>query len=165
VGAERFRDAQLLAQLRAGDAYPACHHGLVWPSSGKEPVLGLAPAPVKAQQLQQLRRQHDLAGKLALALADADDHPLAVDIGDLQVQRFLTAKPGAVVQGQQRQNMNTLTQAEVRRNRLKNNTTRLSPPPDQAICNCWHKRKLAGYLPATVFSRLDVTRITREELQ
>jgi hypothetical protein len=42
-------------------------------------------------------------------------------------------------------NMNTLAHAEVRRNRLKNNTTRLSPPPDQAICNCWHKRKLAGY--------------------
>jgi hypothetical protein len=41
--------------------------------------------------------------------------------------------------------MNTLAQAEVRRNRLKNNTTRLSPAPDQAICNCWHKRKLAGY--------------------
>jgi hypothetical protein len=43
--------------------------------------------------------------------------------------------------------MNTLAQAEVRRNRLKNNTTRLSPAPDQAICNCWHKRKLAGYFP------------------
>ncbi len=44
--------------------------------------------------------------------------------------------------------MNTLAQAEVRRNRLKNNTIRLSPAPDQAICNCWHKRKLAGYPPA-----------------
>jgi hypothetical protein len=33
-------------------------------------------------------------------------------------------------------NMNTLAQAEVRKNRLKNNTTRLSPAPDQAICNC-----------------------------
>jgi hypothetical protein len=41
--------------------------------------------------------------------------------------------------------LNTLAQAEVRRNRLKNNTTRLSPAPDQAICNCWHKRTLAGY--------------------
>jgi len=41
---------------------------------------------------------------------------------------------------------NTLAQAEVRRNRLKNNTTRLSSAPDQAICNCWHKRTLAGYL-------------------
>jgi hypothetical protein len=29
--------------------------------------------------------------------------------------------------------MNTLAQAEVRRNRLKDNTTRLSPAPDQAI--------------------------------
>jgi hypothetical protein len=46
--------------------------------------------------------------------------------------------------------MNTLAQAEVRRNRLKNNTTRLSPAPDQAICNCCHKRKLAGYPPEVV---------------
>jgi hypothetical protein len=41
--------------------------------------------------------------------------------------------------------MNTLAQAEVRRNRLKNNTTRPSPAPDQAICICCHKRELAGY--------------------
>ena len=40
---------------------------------------------------------------------------------------------------------NTLAQAGVRRNRLKNNTTRLSPAPDLAICNCWQKRTLAGY--------------------
>jgi hypothetical protein len=43
--------------------------------------------------------------------------------------------------------LNTLTQAGVRKNRLKNNTTRLSPAPDQAICDCWHKRMLAGYPP------------------
>jgi hypothetical protein len=49
--------------------------------------------------------------------------------------------------GRLKSNMNTLAQAEVRRNRLKNNTTRLSPAPDRAICNCWHKRKLAGYRP------------------
>ena len=41
--------------------------------------------------------------------------------------------------------LNTLAQAGVRRDRLKNNTTRLSPAPDQAICNCWHNRTLAGY--------------------
>ena len=46
-----------------------------------------------------------------------------------------------------RAKMNTLAQAEVRRNRLKNNTTRLSSAPDQAICNSCHKRKLAGYPP------------------
>ncbi len=43
-------------------------------------------------------------------------------------------------------NINTLAQAEVRRNRLQNNTTRLLPSPDQAICKLWHKRTLAGYL-------------------
>jgi hypothetical protein len=48
--------------------------------------------------------------------------------------------------------LNTLTQAGVRRNRLKNNTTRLAPAPDQAIFDCWHKRLLAGYLPE-VFNR------------
>jgi hypothetical protein len=31
--AERFRDAQLLAHLRTSDAHPACHHGLIGPSS------------------------------------------------------------------------------------------------------------------------------------
>ena len=35
-------------------------------------------------------------------MLDVDDHPLAVNIGDLQIQRFLTAKPCIVVQGQQR---------------------------------------------------------------
>ena len=49
--------------------------------------------------------------------------------------------PGPQMEAKQ----NTLAQAGVRRNRLKNNTTRLSPAPDQAICNCWHKRTLAGY--------------------
>ena len=69
--------------------------------AGKEPVLGLAPAPVHTQDLQQLRRQHHLARELALAFADMDHHPLAVDVGDLQIQRFLTAQAGAVVKGQQ----------------------------------------------------------------
>jgi hypothetical protein len=48
---------------------------------------------------------------------------------------------------------NTLAQAGVRRNRLKNNTTRLSPAPDQAICDCWYKRTLAGYPTVTVNRR------------
>src|SRR5579862_5811875 len=37
-------------------------------------------------------------------------------------------------------------QAEGRKIALKNNTTRLSPAPDQAIRDCWLKRRLAGYL-------------------
>src|ERR1700684_753349 len=95
--AEWFRDAELLAQLRTGDADPACHHGLVRPSSGEEPVLGLAPPPIDAQDLQQAERRHYLARELAIALADVDDHPLAVDVGDLQIESFLTTKSGTVV--------------------------------------------------------------------
>ena len=68
----------------------------------KEPVLGLPSAPVRAQDLQQLPRQHRLARELALALADMDDHPLAVDVGDLKIERLLTTQACAVVQGQQR---------------------------------------------------------------
>jgi hypothetical protein len=55
--------------------------------------------------------------------------------------------PGPQMEAKQ----NTLAQAGVRRNRLKNNTTRLSSAPDQAICNCWHKRTLAGYLRRSAF--------------
>jgi hypothetical protein len=91
----------LLAQLLTSHTHRVGLQGLTRFLSGKEPIGGLAPAPVEAQQLQQSGRQHDLARELALALTDVDDHPLAVNIGDLQIQRFLTAKPCAVVQGQQ----------------------------------------------------------------
>ena len=41
--AEWLGDAQLLAQLLAGDTHRVRQQGLVRPFSGKEPVLGLAP--------------------------------------------------------------------------------------------------------------------------
>src|SRR5271156_1587471 len=97
--AQRLGDAELLAQLLTGDTHCVLKQGMVRPLSGKEPVLRLAPSPVKAQQIEKLGRQHDLARELALALADMNDHPLAVDVGDLQVESFLTAKSGAVVHG------------------------------------------------------------------
>jgi hypothetical protein len=37
---------------------------------------------------------------LALTFADVDDHALAVDVSDFQVQGFLTAQAGAVKRGQ-----------------------------------------------------------------
>src|ERR1700742_479264 len=76
--AERLANAQLLAQLLAGDTNSVRLERLPRSFPLKEPVLGLAPAPVDAQDLQQLRRQHHLARKLALAFADVNDHPLAV---------------------------------------------------------------------------------------
>src|SRR5260370_15711367 len=84
--AQRLGDAELLAQLLTGDPHCVLKQGMVRPLSGEEPVLGLAPSPVKAQQIEKLGRQHDLARELALALADVNDHPLAVDVGYLQVE-------------------------------------------------------------------------------
>jgi len=45
---------------------------------------------------------HHLARELALTFANVDDHPLAVDVGDLEIERLLTAEARAVVQSQQR---------------------------------------------------------------
>jgi hypothetical protein len=96
-----FRNAQLFTQLLTSHTHRVGLQRLTRFLSGKEPIRGLTPAPVEAQQLQQLGGQHDLTRELALALADVDDHPLAINVSDLQIQRFLTAKSCAVVQGQQ----------------------------------------------------------------
>src|SRR5277367_6784954 len=67
---QRLGDTQLLAQLLTGDPDRVLKQGSVRSLSGKEPLPGLAPSPIEAQQLQQLGRQHDLARELALALAN-----------------------------------------------------------------------------------------------
>ena len=54
--------------------------------AGEQPLLRLAPetSPIDAKFLQQLRAEHDIAVLAALALLDMDNHPLAVDVTDLQ---------------------------------------------------------------------------------
>ncbi len=58
--------------------------------AGKQPVGRLAPeaAPVNTQFFEQLRAEHDIPVFAALAFPDMDDHPLAVNIADLQSGRF-----------------------------------------------------------------------------
>ena len=58
--------------------------------AGEQPVSGLAlqPAPVDAQGIEQLGAEHDIAVLASLASPDMNDHPLAVDIADLQVRHF-----------------------------------------------------------------------------
>ena len=53
-------------------------------SAGEEVLAGPHSYPVSAEHLQQPGREHDVAILAALALANADDHPLAVDILDAQ---------------------------------------------------------------------------------
>src|SRR5271166_3610494 len=61
--------------------------------AGKQPVGGLAPetAPIRAQFFEQLRAEHDVAVLAALAFADMNDHPLAVDVAHLEMCRFCAA--------------------------------------------------------------------------
>src|SRR5713101_1717687 len=58
--------------------------------AGKQPVRGLVPepAPIDAQRIEQLRAEHDIAVLASLASPNMNDHPLAVDIADLQVRHF-----------------------------------------------------------------------------
>jgi len=66
--------------LRDGYIGPPALHG-----SREQVGPGLHPTPVLTQSLQQLRRQQHVAVTSALALAHMNDHPLAVDIGDLEM--------------------------------------------------------------------------------
>src|ERR1035437_825843 len=66
--------------LRNGDIGPPALHR-AWEKIG----LGLHPAPVLAQSLQQLRGQHYVAVAAPLALTHMNDHALAVDVGDLEM--------------------------------------------------------------------------------
>src|ERR1035438_9121539 len=72
--------------------------GCVPAVAGKEPLLRFAAeaAPVDTQFFEQLRAEHDIAVLAALALPDMNNHPLAVDVADLQVGRFCAACTGGI---------------------------------------------------------------------
>src|SRR5208337_2224951 len=69
---------------------PALHR--TWEQVG----LGLHPAPVLAQSLQQLRSQQHIAVPATLALAYMNDHTLAVDIGDREMAQLGPAQAGCI---------------------------------------------------------------------
>ncbi len=62
-------------------------------SRGEQPCSRLEPAPVSTQRLQQRRAQRKIAILAALALDHADDHPLAVDVAQLQMGHFERRMP------------------------------------------------------------------------
>ena len=55
-------------------------------SETRRPTLGTPHPPVRAQLLEQPRRKHHVAVPLPFALIDPKHHPLAVDVGDLQMR-------------------------------------------------------------------------------
>ena len=58
--------------------------------AGKQPGRWLVPepAPIDAQCIEQLRAEHDIPVLASLTDPDMNDHPLAVNIADLQVRHF-----------------------------------------------------------------------------
>ena len=92
--------AAAIVRLLAGMLHRSLVIGSPGTIAGEEPRLGPAHAPPVAQDLQQLGRQHHVAVLLAFALLDADDHPLAVDVGGLQMNRFRDAQAGGIAGGQ-----------------------------------------------------------------
>src|ERR1700749_3320609 len=52
--------------------------------TGRHPSLLARHAPPFAQQLEQVGRENDIPILLALALFDPDDHPVTIDIGELE---------------------------------------------------------------------------------
>lgn len=68
----------------------------------KQPALGPRLAPVLAQQVQQSRRQHDLPVLPPLTLFDMDQHPVAVDIADLEIADFRCPEPGPIGNAERR---------------------------------------------------------------
>jgi integrase/recombinase XerD len=72
-------------------------------AAGEQPIGGLAfqPAPVDAQRLEQLRAEHDIAILAPLASPNMNDHPLAVDVADLEARHFCAPRARAIQRHQQ----------------------------------------------------------------
>ena len=68
--------------------------------AGKEPDQGPRDPPPVAQEFEQLRREHRIAILAALALLDADEHALRVDIADLERHDFRHPQPSAIGRAQ-----------------------------------------------------------------
>src|ERR1035438_7875191 len=56
--------------------------------SGEKPVGGALPTPVSDQYLAEGFRQHDPPVLVALAVANPDDLPVAVQVAHFQMSRF-----------------------------------------------------------------------------
>ena len=75
-------------------------HRVIRIAAREQPMDGPRQPPVGAQDAEQLRRQHDVAVLAALALLDADHHPAAVDVGDLEAHHLRDTQSGGIGGGQ-----------------------------------------------------------------
>src|SRR6516164_7422751 len=69
--------------------------------AGKQPGLA-RDAPPLMQYLKQDGRENDVSILLALALLDADEHPVTIDIGELERYDLRGSQAGGISQAQDR---------------------------------------------------------------
>ncbi len=86
----------MAASLDARVPHRLCGQGPVRNLARKEPVFRLDHHPVLAEDCEQSGREHHLAVFVPFALADADDHPTAIDVGDLQGHDLRDTQSGGV---------------------------------------------------------------------
>src|SRR3974390_954257 len=61
---------------------------VTWKAAREQPFLWMRGAPIAAQDVEQLRRQHDVTILAAFALLDANHHSSAVDSCRLEANGF-----------------------------------------------------------------------------
>src|SRR5258707_2044794 len=83
---------RLLASLLYGESGDVAADSITW----EKPPFGLVHSPPVAQDFEELRGEHDIAIFLSFTLLDSDEHPLTVDIGDLQADRLRDPQSGGV---------------------------------------------------------------------
>src|SRR6476646_8850812 len=70
--------------------------------TGRHPALLARNAPPFVQYLKQDGRENDIPILLALALLDADEHPVTIDIGELERYDLRGSQAGGISQAQER---------------------------------------------------------------
>src|SRR5947209_15402597 len=91
-------DPMQLARTRMLPAVAGKQPGL----TGRHPSLLARNAPPFAEYLEKDGRENDIAILLALALLDPDDHPVTIDIGELERDDLRGSQAGGVSQAQHR---------------------------------------------------------------
>src|ERR1700741_703684 len=90
-------DPMQLARTRMLPAVAGKQPGL----TGRHPSLLARDAPPFAQYLEQVGRENHIPILLALALFDPDEHPVTIDIGELEGYDLRGSQAGSVSQAQE----------------------------------------------------------------
>src|SRR5258708_143709 len=91
-----------LGRGMAGAIELACRHRLHTVAPWKQPALRSGRPPPGAQQFEQMWRQHHVPVFAALALLDANDHALAVNVANLERDHLGGAQTRAIGHAQRR---------------------------------------------------------------